>query len=181
MKKQRRTMNRKSLLLLLVLLTAVVMLATGCQSSPKKEEINPIPTAPPVATEILESEEKPQEEIKQEEVEEEATEAPIIIEKEVGEGAVSFSFQVTFKDGTSNYYKVHTDEKTVGEALLRAKLIEGSQGEFGLYVLTVDGETLDFDKDKMYWAFYVNGQYATAGVDQTDIEADALYQFKAEK
>ncbi len=99
----------------------------------------------------------------------------------LGEGAVQFLFNVTHKDGSVKQFEINTDKKTVGEALLDLKLIAGDDGEYGLYVKTVDGETLGYDKDQMYWAFYENGNYASKGVDQTEITAGATYEFKAEK
>lgn len=99
----------------------------------------------------------------------------------LGEGAVQFSFSVTHKNGSVTDFTVKTDKKTVGEALLDAKLIEGDDGQYGLYVKTVDSEKLDYDTDGMYWAFYENGAYAAKGVDQTEIVADTKYEFKAEK
>ena len=73
-----------------------------------------------------------------------------------------------------------TGEKTVGAALLSLGLIAGEDSEFGLYVKTVNGVTVDYDKDGKYWAFYVDGEYAATGVDSTDITAGATYTFKAE-
>ena len=52
---------------------------------------------------------------------------------------------------------------------------------YGLYVKTVNGVTLDFEEDGAYWAFYVNGEYAQAGVDATEAKAGDTYAFKAEK
>ena len=49
------------------------------------------------------------------------------------------------------------------------------------YVKKVNGITADYDADQTYWAFYVNGEYATAGVDSTTIEEGATYSFKVEK
>ncbi len=73
------------------------------------------------------------------------------------------------------------DVKTVGEALLKGELIAGDDSEYGLYVKTVNGVTADFDKDGKYWAFYINGEYAQTGVDQTEIEKGTEYTFKIEK
>lgn len=98
----------------------------------------------------------------------------------VGEGERSFSFTVVFADGTSKAYTVHTNETIVGDALVGVGLVSGEEGQFGLYVKTVDGVTLDYDKDGKYWAFYVDGKYAPKGVDQTEIEEGKLYSFKAE-
>lgn len=94
---------------------------------------------------------------------------------------LSFKFVVTKSDGSEQTFDIKTDKKTVGEALLDEKLIEGEDSEYGLYVKTVDGETLDFNADGMYWAFYINGEYAMTGVDQTPIEEGAAYSFVATK
>lgn len=99
----------------------------------------------------------------------------------VGEGEKVFDFTVIDAKGTEKVFEVHTDQKTVGAALVEVKLIAGDEGPYGLYVKTVNGETLDYDKDKMYWSFYINGGYAMTGVDQTDIKAGETYTFKAEK
>ncbi len=98
----------------------------------------------------------------------------------LGVGAKKFTFTVTGASGKESKFEIHTDKKTVGEALLEVGLIAGDNNEYGLYVKTVNGETLDYDKDGKYWAFYVNGAYASAGVDSTNIEAGATYSFKAE-
>lgn len=78
-------------------------------------------------------------------------------------------------------YKIHTDRKKVGEALSELGLIAGEDSEYGLYVKTVNGVTADYDTDKTYWAFYVNGEYAQSGVDTTDIVDGDTYSFKIEK
>lgn len=99
----------------------------------------------------------------------------------VGEGNTSFGFTVTHKDGSQKQFEVSTDKKTVGEALIDAELIAGDDGDYGLYVKTVDGETLDFETDGYYWSFLIGGEYAQTGVDMTDIEDGKTYEFKAEK
>ena len=99
---------------------------------------------------------------------------------EIGEGETAFSFEVVLDDGTTTYYNVHTDETTVGAALLGVSLIEGEDSEYGLYVKTVNGITADYDKDGVYWAFYVDGEYASTGVDSTDIVPGSTYTFKVE-
>lgn len=99
----------------------------------------------------------------------------------LGEGETKFTFTVTDIEGKETVFEINTDKKTVGEALLDLELIAGDQGDYGLYVKTVNGITLDYDKDGAYWAFYVDGEYATSGVDTTDIVAGTNYAFKAEK
>ena len=98
-----------------------------------------------------------------------------------GTGAHQFKFVVVDAEGKETNFEIKTDKATVGEALLDEKLIEGTDSQYGLYVKTVNGITLDYDKDQMYWAFYVNGEYAMTGVDSTPIEEGAVYAFKPEK
>ncbi len=101
-----------------------------------------------------------------------------VIEK--GEGSKAFAFIVTDVDGQSTHFMIKTDKETVGEALLELGLIAGEDGEYGLYVKTVNGITLDYDKDGKYWAFYEENTYASKGVDQTPINEGTVYTFKAE-
>ena len=99
----------------------------------------------------------------------------------VGEGNSKFTFTVVKADGSEKSYTVKTDSDTVGKALIDANLIAGENGDYGLYVKTVDGTTLDFNTDGMYWAFYIDGEYASTGVDKTTITDGTVYSFKAEK
>lgn len=98
----------------------------------------------------------------------------------LGEGATQFTFTVVGTNGNETTATVNTDAATLGEALVDLGIIAGDDSEYGLYVKTVNGETLDYDKDGKYWALYVGDQYATSGVDSTPIEAGATYSFKAE-
>lgn len=99
----------------------------------------------------------------------------------LGEGAKEFAFTVVDKDGNETKMEIHTDKETVGEALQELGLIDGEEGEFGLYVKTVNGISADYDKDGVYWAFYVNDEYAQTGVDSTVITEGESYTFKVEK
>lgn len=99
---------------------------------------------------------------------------------EKGEGETEFYFNVVDVDGKESKFKIFTDKKTVGEALIELALIAGEDSEYGLYVKTVNGLTLDYDKDGKYWAFYIDGEMAMSGVDSTDITEGATYAFKAE-
>ncbi len=99
----------------------------------------------------------------------------------LGEGKTQFKFAVTHKDGSVKRFEIKTNFKSVGAALSSLKVIDGEEGQYGLYVKTVDGETLDYDTDGMYWAFYENGTYAAVGIDQTTITDGVTYELKTEK
>ena len=95
----------------------------------------------------------------------------------VGEGNTLFHLKVTDKEGVVSLYEVHTDAETVGAALFNLGLIAG---ENGLYD-TVCGETLSWDSDHMYWAFYIGDKFASTGLDETVITPDASYSLVATK
>lgn len=99
----------------------------------------------------------------------------------VGTGETTFSLEVVHADGASRHFLVHTDEKTVGAALASLGLVEGEEGPYGLFINAVCGETVDFEEDGKYWAFYEDGAYAGAGVDVTAVRDGASYALRVEK
>ena len=100
---------------------------------------------------------------------------------ELGEGDTEFTMTVTDKDGVESSFTIHTDKENVGDALTEIGIIAGEEGDYGLYVKTVNGVTADYDVDQTYWAFYINGEYASTGVDSTPVTAGDTYSFKVEK
>ena len=109
-----------------------------------------------------------------------SSEASSAEENVLGQGATRFTIEITFKDGSEKSYIINTNKKTVGEALLEVELIAGTVGDYGLMIETVDGETVKYEDDGKYWAFFVDGQYAMSGVDTTNIEIGKAYALKVE-
>lgn len=99
----------------------------------------------------------------------------------LGTGATEITFTMVDPDGKETTVTIKTDKTTLGDALLELGLISGEDSEYGLMVDTVNGITLNYDTDGMYWALYIDGEYAMTGVDSTDIVAGTVYAFKAEK
>lgn len=110
-----------------------------------------------------------------------STTSPVQTATPLGEGATKFTFTVTDPDGKETAFEISTDKTVVGEALQELNLIQGEEGPYGLYVKTVNGITVDYDTDGMYWAFYINGEMAPTGIDLTDITAGAVYSLRAQK
>lgn len=100
---------------------------------------------------------------------------------ELGTGSKHFGLKVVDASGEVSSFIIGTDESTVGEALQKLGLIEGEEGDYGLYIKSVNGITADYDKDRTYWAFYINGEYATTSADLTEITENTEYMLKVEK
>jgi len=100
---------------------------------------------------------------------------------DIGEGAQTFTLIVTNLDGSSKTFQVSTDEGTIGDALLGVDLIQGETSSFGLMVTTVDGVTANFDEDQTFWGFYIDGEFATQGVDATTINTSSVYELRRQR
>ena len=99
----------------------------------------------------------------------------------LGEGAKVFTLEVVDQDGSTATATVNTDKETVGEALQELGIIKGDQDIYGLYIKEVNGIPYEYEKDGIYWAFYIGEEYALTGVDTTDIVPGTTYTLKAEK
>lgn len=99
----------------------------------------------------------------------------------LGEGDTTFPLTVTHLDGTAVEFEVSTNQDTVGEALEEVGLISGEEGPYGLMITAVNGETLIYEQHKAYWGFYIDGAYATSGVDTTEIAPGCAYALTADK
>lgn len=93
----------------------------------------------------------------------------------------TFTLEVVYEDGKTEELKLTSTEKYVGAALLAEGIIEGEDGKYGMYIKSVNGVVADFNKTGTYWAFYIDGEYATTGVDKAEIEDGAKYTLKVEK
>ncbi len=156
-----------SLILCTVLIAALALCIIGCDDSGKVETPETSPTPSEGGS------------LSADGTAEQGTEASAITVK--GEGATIFYFNVVDGEGNTQKFEIHTDATTVGEALLSLGLIEGEDGDFGLYVKKVNGITADYDVNGTYWAFYIGDDYGVTGVDLTKITPGATYAFKVSK
>lgn len=154
-----------SFFLCMVLIVAMALSASGCNGNTDKE---------PDSVSTVEKETSSASAAEKESAAQTDVQA-------IGEGDTQFDFSVVEQDGSETRFEIHTDKETVGEALQELGLIDGDESEYGLYVKTVNGITADYDKDGVYWAFYVNDEYAQDGVDSTTITEGDNYAFKVEK
>ena len=98
----------------------------------------------------------------------------------LGEGAKTVTVEVMVEEKTVTF-TIKTDKETVGDALIEHQLLDGEQGDYGLYVKKVNGITADYNVDGTYWAFYEGDNYAMQGVELTEIQPGATYAFKVSK
>ena len=95
---------------------------------------------------------------------------------------ITFKFEMVDKDENitswditatqTNHDGKQVSTPSVGEVLREEGIIE----EKGL-INTVNGITLDWETDKAYWEFQVDGVYSMTGVDDTSVKEGVVYAF----
>ena len=84
------------------------------------------------------------------------------------QGGKTITVQVVLLEGESSDFTIQTDEEYLRGALESIDLIEGSESEYGLFVTTVNGVTVD-DSKQQWWCFTQDGEMLMTGVDTTPI------------
>jgi hypothetical protein len=84
-------------------------------------------------------------------------------------GDKTITVEVVHADKTEKTVDITTDAEYLRQALEEKDLIQGTESATGLYVLTVDGETVD-ENNQEWWCFTQNGESLTTGVDTTPIK-----------
>ena len=77
------------------------------------------------------------------------------------EGSKAVTIEVIDDKGESREYSVKTDALYLADAMEDAGITYEAQDS---YVNTVNGITADYNKDKSYWAFYINDTYCNFGI-----------------
>lgn len=97
-------------------------------------------------------------------------------EKQTAADTKTITVTVVHGDGSTKDFTVKTDKELLGEALTDEELIEGENGPYGLFVKTVDGETVD-DANQEWWCLTKGGESVETGVDSTPVEDGATYEW----
>lgn len=92
----------------------------------------------------------------------------------LGEGSKTITVDCAIADDKVTF-TIKTDAENVGDALLENQLVEGDNGEYGLFITKVNGISAVYEKDNAYWAFYIDGQMADTGVSGAPVEDGKSY------
>lgn len=90
-------------------------------------------------------------------------------------GAKNITVEVLHGDSSEKSFEYATDREYLGEVLLDEGLAEGEEGPYGLFIRTVDGETVD-DANQEWWCITKGGEQLNTGADQTPIADGETYE-----
>lgn len=91
------------------------------------------------------------------------------------EGAKALTITVVHGDGSEKAFDVHTDAEYLAEALIDNQIVEDNQTEWGLYILTADGETAD-EANQEWWCLTKAGEMCMTGASETVIADGESYE-----
>ncbi len=89
---------------------------------------------------------------------------------------ITITVAVTNKAGDTVEQEVTTTGTTLADALIESGIVEENMDDYGLYILTVYGETADYSVDQSYWAVSKNGEYLMTGASATQIADGEHYE-----
>ena len=104
---------------------------------------------------------------------------------EAQQGSKSCTLEVVDDNGDTTTYELSTDVEYLRELMDEAAenedfSYEGEDGDYGLYIETVNGLTADYDTDGAYWAIYVNGEYGQNSADLQPVADGDTYRLSYE-
>lgn len=95
--------------------------------------------------------------------------ALIIKEKDnVQTGEKIISVTIVNKDKTQELFKISTDAKNLGDALLERNLVTEAEHKTGYYTV-INGIRADYTLDKAWWCFTKGGEMTTVGANDLPI------------
>ena len=98
------------------------------------------------------------------------------------QGTKAYSLEVVDDSGKVTSYEGKTDAEYLVGLMdeLQASgdfTYEGTEGDYGLYINTVNGLTADYDADGAYWSIMVNGEYGMYGASEQPVDDGDSFQF----
>ena len=97
---------------------------------------------------------------------------------ETQQGAKEITVIVVHKDGTEKVFEYRTDEEYLAGALLEEGLVSGEESQYGLTIITVDGEAAVWETDSAYWAIWVGEEMAMTGASEIPVYDGSAYKLE---
>ena len=84
-------------------------------------------------------------------------------------GSKAYTVTVVHKDGSVKEFSYRTDEEYLAGALLEEGLVSGEDSQYGLTIITVDGEDAVWATNNAYWAIWIGEEMAMTGASETPV------------
>ncbi len=98
-------------------------------------------------------------------------------------GSKNITVIVTDDAGTETVYESRTDVEYLIDAVkeIDGLDVQGTEGDYGMFINSINGIKADYNIDQAYWAIYVNGEYGTYGIDAQPVADGDEFSFVYER
>ena len=93
-------------------------------------------------------------------------------------GSKAYTVTVVHKDGSVKDFAYRTDAEYLADALLEEGLVSGEDSQYGLTIITVDGEAAVWDTDNAYWALWIGEEMAMTGASETPVYDGSIFKLE---
>ena len=93
-------------------------------------------------------------------------------------GSKAYTVTVVHKDGSVKGFAYRTDAEYLADALLEEGLVSGEDSQYGLTIITVDGEDAVWATDSAYWALWVGEEMAMTGASETPVYDGSIFKLE---
>ena len=97
-------------------------------------------------------------------------------EADAATGTKTITVEVIDNNGESVDHVITTEAENLADALLAEGIVEGDDGEYGLYITTVDGLVADYSVDGSFWSISKDGEMLMTGASSTEIADGEHYE-----
>ena len=97
---------------------------------------------------------------------------------ETESGSKNYTVTVVHKDGTVKDFAYRTDAEYLAEALLEEGLVSGEDSQYGLTIITVDGEAAVWATDNAYWAIWIGEEMAMTGASEIPVYDGSAFKLE---
>ncbi len=97
---------------------------------------------------------------------------------ETAAGSKAYTVTVVHKDGSVKEFSYRTDAEYLDDALLAEGLVVGEQTQYGLTIITVDGEDAVWETDSAYWAIWIGEEMAITGASEIPVYDGSTFKLE---
>lgn len=104
------------------------------------------------------------------------------LKPETASGAKAVEITVVNSSEVQKNYTTNTDGEYLIDAMEDTDGLnfQCDDGEYGLTLISVNGETADSVADNVYWALYLDGEYCNYGVSQQPVKDGDHFEIRYE-
>lgn len=95
-------------------------------------------------------------------------------------GSKTVTIEVINSSQETASYQVQTDARYLQQVMDEAQGLS-YETDSGNMVVSINGETADYNADQAYWAFYLNGEYCNFGIDQQPVADGDIFTIEYTK